>query len=175
MVREGHPKREHALDNLTSQSVGREKGEGAACWFPVNIGGAEYLPTLQSRWKTNKVGMSRLLLAERVEGSGNRAGYVRHLKDFPVFPVTNFWDDVMSSFMADKKYVVQTNPKIIERCIHMTTDPGDLVLDPTCGSGSTAFVAEQWGRRWITTDTSRHRTTAASHRQVRILQAEKRI
>ena len=92
--------RVYALDNLTSQSVGREKGEGAACWFPVNIGGAEYLPTLQSRWKTNKVGMSRLLLAERVEGSGNRAGYVRHLKDFPVFPVTNFWDDVMSSFMA---------------------------------------------------------------------------
>ena len=147
--------RVYAVDNLTSQSVGREKGEGAACWFGVKVGGAEYFPTMQSRWKTNEDGMRRLLLAERVEGSGNRAGYVRHLEDFPVFPVTNFWDDVMSSFMADKKYVVQTNPKIIERCMLMTTDPGDLILDPTCGSGTTAFVAEQWGRRWITTDTSR--------------------
>ncbi len=145
----------YVLDNLTSQSVGREKGEGAACWFPVRVGGAEYLPTLQSRWKTNEEGMRRLLSAERVEASGNRAGYVRFLDDFPVYPVTNFWDDVMSSFMADKKYVVQTNPKIIERCMLMTTDPGDLVLDPTCGSGTTAYVAEQWGRRWITIDTSR--------------------
>ncbi len=154
----------YALDNLTSQSVGREKGEGAACWFPVKVGGAEYFPTMQSRWKTNEDGMQRLLLAERVEGSGNRAGYVRHLDDFPVFPVTNFWDDVMSSFMADKKYVVQTNPKIIERCMVMTTDPGDLVLDPTCGSGSSAYVAEQWGRRWITIDTSRVAVAIARQR-----------
>src|SRR5207237_2937717 len=81
--------------------------------------------------------------------------YVRLLSDFPVFPVTNLWDDVGSSFMADKVYVVQTNPKIVERCLLMTTDPGDLILDPTCGGGTTAYVAEEWGRRWITIDTSR--------------------
>ena len=145
----------YALDNLTSQSVGRDKGEGAACWFPIDIGGREYLPTMQSRWKTNEEGMRRLIAASRVEGAGNRAGYVRFLSDFPVFPISNLWDDVMSSFMADKKYIVQTNPKIIERCLLMTTAPGDLVLDPTCGSGTTAYVAEQWGRRWLTIDTSR--------------------
>jgi adenine-specific DNA-methyltransferase len=159
----------YALDNLTSQSVGRDKGEGAACWFPIHIGGREYLPTMQSRWKTNEEGMRRLIAASRVEGSGNRAGYVRFLSDFPVFPISNLWDDVMSSFMADKKYIVQTNPKIIERCLLMTTDPGDLVLDPTCGSGTTAYIAEQWGRRWITIDTSR---VAIAIARQRLLTAE---
>ena len=119
---------------------------------------------MQTRWKTNEQGMRRLLGAERVEASGTRAGYARYLDDFPVFLVTNFWDDVMSSYMADKRYVVQTNPKIIERCMVMATDPGDLVLDPTCGSGTTAYVAEQWGRRWITTDTSRVAVAIARQR-----------
>src|SRR5262249_25982077 len=76
--------------------------------------------------------------------------------DFPVFAVTNFWDDTrISGFSDPKTYVVQTGTKVIERCILMTTDPGDLVIDPTCGSGTTAYCAEQWGRRWITIDTSR--------------------
>ena len=154
----------YCLDNLTSQSVGRQKGEGAACWFPVNIAGREYLPTMSSRWKTNEQGMARLVMAERVEASGNRAGYVRFLTDFPVYPITSLWGDVMSSFMADKMYVVQTNPKIIARCLLMTTEPGDLVLDPTCGSGTTAYVAEQWGRRWITVDTSRVALSLARQR-----------
>jgi adenine-specific DNA-methyltransferase len=87
---------------------------------------------------------------------GNTLTYVRYIDDFPVFPFTNVWDDTVTSGFADPKvYVVQTNTKIVARCLLMTTDPGDLVLDPTCGSGTTAFVAEQWGRRWITIDTSR--------------------
>jgi adenine-specific DNA-methyltransferase len=167
-TRDGEPLPEgsliYCLDNLTSQSVGREKGEGAACWFPVKVDGNEYRPNMRSRWKTNEDGMSKLLLARRVEASGGRAGYVRYLKDFPYFPISDFWDDVMPSYMADKVYVVQTSDKVIARCLLMTTDPGDLVLDPTCGSGTTAYVAEQWGRRWITTDTSRVAITLAKQR-----------
>ena len=92
------------------------------------------------------------MLARRLEATANRVGYVRYLEDFPVFPINNKWDDVGASFMADKIYVVQTVSKVVQRAVLMTTDPGDLVLDPTCGSGTTAYVAEQWGRRWITID-----------------------
>ncbi|MGB9885632.1 MAG: site-specific DNA-methyltransferase [Moorellales bacterium] len=145
----------YALDNLTSQSIGREKGEGAACWFPVEFNGKIYRPSMESRWKTNEEGMLRLKAAGRLEATESRLGYVRYLDDFPFYPLNNVWDDVGASFMADKLYVVQTNATVIERCILMTTDPGDLVLDPTCGSGTTAYVAEQWGRRWITIDVSR--------------------
>ena len=99
--------------------------------------------------------MQRLKLAGRLEATQSRLGYVRYLDDFPAVQVTNRWDDVGASFMADKTYVVQTSPTVVQRCILMTTDPGDLVLDPTCGSGTTGYVAEQWGRRWITIDTSR--------------------
>ena len=88
--------------------------------------------------------------------SGNTFQYIRRLDDFNVAPINNVWTDVSTgSFTADKIYTVQTNTKIVQRCILMATDPGDLVLDPTCGSGTTAYVAEQWGRRWITIDTSR--------------------
>jgi adenine-specific DNA-methyltransferase len=144
--------------------VGREKGEGAACWFPIKINGNEYRPSLQARWKTNEAGVGNLMLANRLEATSERVGYVRFLDDFPVFPINNNWTDVGASFMADKVYVVQTVPKVIQRCLLMTTDPGDLVLDPTCGSGTTAYVAEQWGRRWITCDTSRVATTLAKQR-----------
>jgi adenine-specific DNA-methyltransferase len=89
-------------------------------------------------------------------GFGNTLAYVRYLDDFPAFPLTNLWDDTTTAGFGDPKlYVVQTNRKVIERCLLMTTDPGDLVLDPTCGSGTAAYVAEHWGRRWITIDTSR--------------------
>src|SRR5213078_5420714 len=91
----------------------------------------------------------------RVAVQGRGLGYVRYLDDFPAFPLTNFWEDPQSGSGMDKVYVVQTNTKIIERCLLMTTDPGDLALDPTNGSGTTAVVAEQFGRRWITVDTSR--------------------
>ncbi|MDO4569613.1 MAG: DNA methyltransferase [Planctomycetia bacterium] len=81
--------------------------------------------------------------------------YVRYQSDFSAFPMNNIWNDTTSSGSMNKIYIVQSTTKVIQRCILMTTDPGDLVLDPTCGSGTTAYVAEQWGRRWITIDTSR--------------------
>lgn len=140
---------------LTSDSQGREKGEGAASWFPVNFNGKTFRPSMKVRWKTNESGMDRLLHANRLIVTGNTLNYVRYLDDFPAFPITNLWDDTQSGSGMDKMYVVQTNQKIIERCMLMTTDPGDLVLDPTCGSGTTAYVAENWGRRWVTIDTSR--------------------
>jgi adenine-specific DNA-methyltransferase len=100
--------------------------------------------------------MRRLVAASRTVGVGNTLTYVRYMNDFPVFPVNNLWDDtVTSGFSETKTYVVQTSTKVVERCLLMATDPGDLVLDPTCGSGTTAYIAEQWGRRWITIDTSR--------------------
>jgi adenine-specific DNA-methyltransferase len=145
----------YSLDNLTSQSAGRAKGEGAASWFGVSLNGQEYKPSLQVRWKTNEEGMIRLKRADRLEATDARLGYVRFLDDFKVYPLTNNWSDVGASFMADKVYVVQTVQKVVQRCLLMTTDPGDLVLDPTCGSGTTATLSEQWGRRWITIDTSR--------------------
>ncbi len=155
----------YRLDNLTSQSVGREKGEGASSWFPVKIAGREFRPSMQSRWKTNEEGMRRLQAAERLGVSGNTLSYVRFIDDFPAFPLTNSWDDTtIAGFGDPKTYVVQTNTKVVERCLLMTTDPGDLVLDPTCGSGTTAYVAEQRGRRWITIDTSRVALTLARTR-----------
>jgi adenine-specific DNA-methyltransferase len=144
-------------DNLTSQSVGREKGDGAASWFPVRIGGREIRPSLKVRWKTNQDGMNRLLASSRVELTGNSLSYVRFLEDFSASPINNSWSDIggIQSRSDPKVYVVQTPTTLIQRCMLMTTDPGDLVLDPTCGSGTSAAVAEQWGRRWITIDTSR--------------------
>jgi adenine-specific DNA-methyltransferase len=145
-------------DNLTSQSVGRDKGEGAASWFGVNYEGRVIKPSISVRWKTNEKGFDRLLKSFRVEASsGNNLGYIRFLEDYPVFELTDIWTDTLgqNQFGGPKTYVVQTALSAIERCILMTTDPGDMVLDPTCGSGSTAYVAEQWGRRWITIDTSR--------------------
>jgi len=107
-------------------------------------------------WKTTTEGLQQLANASRLMSLGNSLRYKRYLNDFPVYPVSNIWTDTGTSGFADKKlYVVQTNPATIARCLLMTTDPGDLVLDPTCGSGTTAYVAEQWGRRWITIDTSR--------------------
>ncbi|MCT7662936.1 site-specific DNA-methyltransferase [Shinella kummerowiae] len=108
------------------------------------------------RWKTNARGLLRLSKADRLYIATAKLRYLRYVKDFPVVPIINVWDDTGSSgYREPNIYVVQTVDKVIQRCILMTTDPGDLVLDPTCGSGTTAYVAEQWGRRWITIDTSR--------------------
>ena len=108
------------------------------------------------KFKTDKDGLQHVAAAGRLLPVGNTLRYVRHLDDFPVAPINNLWDDTITSGFADPRvYVVQTGTRMIERCILMATDPGDLVLDPTCGSGTTAYVAEQWGRRWITIDTSR--------------------
>jgi adenine-specific DNA-methyltransferase len=145
-------------DNLTSQSVGRDKGEGAASWFGVSFEGRVIKPSTSVRWKTNELGFERLLKANRVEASSNdNLGYIRFLDDYPVYELTDVWHDTLgqNQFGGPKTYVVQTALSVVERCVLMTTAPGDLVLDPTCGSGTTAVVAEQWGRRWITIDTSR--------------------
>ncbi|MFC0242633.1 site-specific DNA-methyltransferase [Rhodopseudomonas telluris] len=108
------------------------------------------------RWKTTEVGLGRLAKSSRTLIIGSTLRYRRLLRDFPVYPIVDLWTDTGISGFADRKvYVVQTSPLVIQRCILMTTDPGDLVLDPTCGSGTTAFIAENWGRRWITIDTSR--------------------
>lgn len=106
-------------------------------------------------WKTTKLGLHRLANAGRLFLTKKFINYRLFLDDFAATPLTNMWTDTMGTAERDKVYVVQTVSKIVERCILMSTDPGDLVLDPTCGSGTTAFVAEQWGRRWITIDTSR--------------------
>ena len=144
------------IDNLTSQSVGRDKGEGAASWFPVEFQGKTLRPSEKVRWKTNEDGMKHLLRADRLASSDKGLYYVRYFDDFAAFPESNVWSDTgIAGFASDKRYVVETSAKVIERCLMMCSDPGDLVLDPTCGSGTTAYVAEQWGRRWITLDTSR--------------------
>ncbi len=117
--------------------------------------GRTYHPPTNNHWKTNLDGMRKLTIIGRIVATGATLSYIRYLSDFSVFPYTNFWDDTTVGGSADRWYVVQTTPKVIERCLLMTTDPGDLVLDPTCGGGTTAFVAEEWGRRWITIDTSR--------------------
>ena len=114
----------------------------------------KFNPPGDSHWKTTVLGMERLNKSSRIFLQGNRLRYLRFLDDFPVVPITNNWTDTVSSFQ-EKLFVVQTTPTTVQRCILMTTDPGDLVLDPTCGSGTTAYVAEGWGRRWITIDTSR--------------------
>lgn len=139
----------YALDNLTSarpanQNDVREYQFKGRAFSPGN-----------GTFKTDKRGLDNLAKAHRLEATSTRLGYVRYLEDFPAFPLNNVWSDTVSSFMSDKVYVVQTNVKVIQRCLLMTTDPGDIVFDPTCGSGTTAYVAEQWGRRWITIDTSR--------------------
>ena len=144
----------YSLDNLKSQSGGRAKGDGAACWTRVPLQGRKFDPGSAATWKTHETGMIRLLSANRCEAAGNNLRYVRFIDDFPAFPLSDQWTDT-TTFGFGKQYVVETSTKVIERCILMATDPGDLVLDPTCGSGTTAYVAEQWGRRWITLDTSR--------------------
>ncbi|MBX6330166.1 MAG: site-specific DNA-methyltransferase, partial [Pseudolabrys sp.] len=138
-------------DNLISQGRASEPQ-------PLSYRGVYYDPYQKnSHWKANyPVGLHRLLRAERVHVAESSFRYRRYHGDFGVQPFANIWTDTGTGNFTDEKiYVVQTGSKTVERCILMTTDPGDLVLDPTCGSGTTAYVAEQWGRRWITIDTSR--------------------
>ena len=129
--------------------------------FPVQFRGSEWKPS-GGYWKTGESGFPRLIKAGRVASGAKTLRYKRYLDDFPAFQISNVWTDVAGS--PDKVYVVQTATAVIQRCMLMTTDPGDLVLDPTCGSGTTAFVAEKWGRRWITCDTSRVAVTLAKQR-----------
>src|SRR5207253_10563129 len=135
---------------LTSQ------GATTSGTFPFEFGDEIFEIGNNQHWKTSKNGLERLVAAKRVMKRAKSLSYIRYLDDFPVVPINNSWLDTRWGFDAgEKMYAVQTNVKVAARCILMTTDPGDLVLDPTCGSGTTAYVAEQWGRRWITVDTSR--------------------
>lgn len=139
-----------ACDNLTSQRPAQGTDITS---FSYN--GGQYSPG-KGTFKTDARGLNHLAKAGRLRPIGKSLMYRRFLADFPVVPIANYWNDVkMTGFSEDKTYIVQTGQKVIQRCLLMTTDPGDLVLDPTCGSGTTAYVAEQWGRRWITIDTSR--------------------
>jgi len=123
---------------------------------PYKWRGGTYRPSAASHWKTTEDGIARLDKADRLLAQGKTLRFVNYLTDYPVTPIINIWNDTQTSGFNEKRvYVVQTLPLVIERCVLMTTDPGDLVVDPTCGSGTTAYVAEQWGRRWITIDTSR--------------------
>ncbi len=139
-------------DNITSQGN------------PIiefNFEGKEY----KQAWKTNLAGMENLAKMKRLHVASNSLQYVRYLDDFPCSQITQLWQDTgTGSFTDSKLYVVQTGNKVIQRCLLMTTDPGDLVLDITCGSGTTAVVAEEWGRRWITCDTSRVAVALAKQR-----------
>jgi adenine-specific DNA-methyltransferase len=137
-------------DNITSQ---RPAGDGDVRSFEFE--GKVYRPG-KGTFKTDLKGLQNLATAGRLEGYGVTLSYRRFVSDFPYMPLNNQWTDTQTGGYAEARfYVVQTTAKAIQRCILMTTDPGDLVLDPTCGSGTTAYVAEQWGRRWITIDTSR--------------------
>ena len=124
---------------------------------PFVYQGITYTPKASDHWKASyPSGMQRLASVDRLHVASGSIQYRKFSNDFPIQEYGNMWTDTITgSFTEDKLYVVQTNPKVIERCVLLSTDPGDLVLDPTCGSGTTAYVAEQWGRRWITIDTSR--------------------
>ncbi len=128
-------------------------GYTESCHFDFSLEGHRYSPRSTNSWKTTPTGMNRLLMANRIHLFGRTPRYKQFFDDYPVMELPNFWSNAQGA--SGKAYVVQTATKVIERCILMATDPGDLVLDPTCGSGTTAYVAEQWGRRWITIDTSR--------------------
>ena len=122
-------------------------------------------PGAKKHWSTTPAGMTRLSKANRLVPSGSTSRFVWFFDDFPLSSFGTVWDDTVRSGFGDPQvYVVETNALVVERCLLMTTDPGDLVLDPTCGSGTTAFVAEKWGRRWITCDTSRVAVTLAKQR-----------
>jgi adenine-specific DNA-methyltransferase len=149
----------YAADNLSSQGAASEPQ-------PFEFEGRVFLPSPNSHWKAQyPEGMRRLAEQGRIEVSGNTLRYVRFYDDMRVSPISNIWLDTgTGSFTDPKIYAVQTNVKVLERCIAMTTDPGDLVLDPTCGSGTTALASERLGRRWITCDTSRVAINVARRR-----------
>ncbi|MBE9606280.1 site-specific DNA-methyltransferase [Acetobacteraceae bacterium H6797] len=141
--------RQYRLDNLVSQGI----RQGTTGDFLFR--GKKYHSGNDRHWKATVKGLENLAKADRLEATTG-VYYVRAMEDFAVSPMSAIWPDTgIAGFASDKIFVVQTNAKVIARCLLMASDPGDLVLDPTCGSGTTAYVAEQWGRRWITIDTSR--------------------
>jgi adenine-specific DNA-methyltransferase len=132
--------------------------------FTVRFRGKQYSPPSGKSWKTNEAGLRRVIEADRLEPylGGTTIRYVLKVNDHPVSTVSSLWAETPPP--SGKRYAVETSDRVVERCILMTTDPGDLVFDPTCGSGTTAYCAEKWGRRWITCDTSRVALTLACQR-----------
>ena len=142
--------RVYRLTDLTSQTG------SDSIRFPIEFEGKTYTINNSRGWRTSEKGMQRIIKLNRIQAVKNSLRYINYYDDFPFMEINNLWQDTgTGSFLEEKQYVVQTATKAIQRCILMSTDPGDLVLDPTCGGGTTAYVAEQWGRRWITIDTSR--------------------
>ncbi len=142
---------------FTDQGLTSRRRSTPAEKFAIEFEGKAYKPG-SATWRTTGIGLTRVLKADRMLSTSNSVRFKKFFDDFGAIAMTNFWEDVgggIQSRSDPKVYVVQTNTSIIERCVLMATDPGDLVLDPTCGSGTSAYVAEQWGRRWITIDTSR--------------------
>jgi adenine-specific DNA-methyltransferase len=137
-----------------------DSGDSQVAW---EVAGKRYFPGEGRHWRTHEKGRTRLDWAGRVNPSDTRPFYIEGYDDTPATNTSNLWTENLAGAQG-KVYVVQTNERVLERCILMTTDPGDLVLDPTCGSGTTAYVAEKWGRRWITCDTSRVAITLAKQR-----------
>ncbi len=155
---ESLPKDAMAFVTENLNSAGRTE----SCVFDFDFQGRSIGPTRGKSWKTNQRGMRQLARANRLYSNGGNLYYVLYHQDYPVQELHGVWNDTRGAM--DKRYVVETYSKVVERCMLMTTDPGDLVLDPTCGSGTTASVAETWGRRWITTDTSRVAISLARQR-----------
>ena len=146
-------------DNLTSSGTSSTSSGGYI------FQDKEYFPKTGNHWKTNPTGLDILAKNNRLIGLGKTLCYKKYFSDFPYAPFTNIWTDtIQSTYSSENIYVVQTYTKVIQRCMLMSTSPGDLVLDITCGSGTTAYVAEQWGRRWITCDTSRVAIALAKQR-----------
>jgi adenine-specific DNA-methyltransferase len=137
-------------------------GYTESCTFDYTFEDKVYKPSRGRSWKTTLDGMNQLAKSKRIYATGTYLNFIYYFDDFPLSNLSGTWSDVYTEL--DKRYVVQTSEKVVQRCVLMTTDPGDLVFDPTCGSGTTAYVAEQWGRRWITCDTSRVAITLAKQR-----------
>ncbi len=142
-------------EKVFKRSVLTSSGYTPSCTYNFEFQGRNYKPLSGKSWRTHEDGMKVLVNVHRIIALGRNPYFRQFHTDFPLIQLENSWSDTAAGFGEPKVYVVQTNIKIIARCMLMTTDPGDLVLDPTCGSGTTAYVAEQWGRRWITCDTSR--------------------
>ena len=159
----------HALTSEKSlwvfkRSVLTSSGYTPSCTYDFEYEGQNFSPLSRKSWRTTMEGMARLSTVKRLLILGRNLYFRQYHNDFPLIQMENSWTDTAAGFSESKRYVVETNPKIIERCLLMTTDPGDLVLDPTCGSGTTAYVAESRGRRWITIDTSRVAVALARQR-----------
>ncbi len=146
-------KREYRDKGEFSPDPIKSSGSSSTSEQIFHFRGKDYTPGMNSHWKTHLEGMYRLAKADRIAVMKTSIRYKRYFDDYPVKAISNVWDDLGGA--TDMVYVVQTSTMIVQRCLLMATNPGDLVLDPTCGSGTTAYVAEHWGRRWITIDTSR--------------------